>query len=255
MKSISIVIPNFNDSRIKRTIDSIIKQDFDDYEIIVVEGCVNNTKTKSIYEIFHTKIDLLIHESDEGIFDALNKGIKKTNGNLIFLIGADDVLSDNECFSSVWGIFQKYPDSDGISLGCRFVDSDDRIIRKWHINKVSSGKMKWGIMPPHFSLFLKKQLYHEIGLFDFEKSYVASDTEWLLRLASKREVKIPVLDNHYVDMEYGGASTGSFIYVLNAIIVIGKAAKKHKIKQWPLTPIIKLGSKLLQLKVKTKIKS
>lgn len=248
-KAISIVIPNFNDPRIERTIKSIINQTSNDFEIIIVEGSIENDKTKPIYEKYQDIIDILIHESDKGIFDALNKGIEKATGSLIFLIGSDDVLSDSECFSSVLEYYQSQPDTDGVCLGCRFVTSDHKIVRKWKISKISSAKIKWGLMPPHFSLFLKKQLYEETGLFDFKETYIASDTEWLLRLASKREVKIPVIKDHFVDMEYGGASTGSLKYILKAVKINGKSARKHGIKQWPLTPWIKLFSKVFQIKI------
>ena len=246
---ISIVIPNYNDLRIERTFKSIKNQNYKDIELIIVEGCINNAKTKSIYEKYKDFINVIIHESDKGIFDALNKGIEKASGDLVFLIGSDDTLSDSECFSSIVNKINENPNADGVCLGCRFVTSENKIIRKWKIYKISSSKIKWGIMPPHFSLFLKRELYNEIGYFDFTETYIASDTEWLLRLASKRQIDIPFINNHYVDMEYGGASTGSLKYILEAIKIIGKAARKHKIKQWPITPFIKLGSKIFQLQI------
>jgi glycosyltransferase len=246
---ISVVIPNFNDPRIERTLKSITSQSVQNFEIIVVEGCTKNTKTEPVYQQFNSKISHIIHEPDKGIFDALNKGILKTSGELIFLIGSDDVLSDSECFSSVLELYQKQPNADGVSLGCRFVTSENKIVRKWKISNISSTKIKWGLMPPHFSLFLKKQLYDEIGLFDFSETYIASDTEWLLRLAAKKEIHIPVVNDHFVDMEYGGASTGSLKYILKAVKINGESARKHGIKQWPLTPWIKLFSKVFQIKI------
>lgn len=251
---ISVVIPNFNDDRIERTINSIKNQIFKEFELIIVEGCLKNDKTKPIYEKYKDRIDVLIHELDEGIFDALNKGIEKTSGDLIYLIGSDDRLSDNECFSSVINKFNANPNSDGICIGCQFVTSKNKTIRKWKINNISSSKIKWGIMPPHLSLFLKKELYNEIGYFDFKENYIASDTEWLLRLASKKQLSIPNVKNHFVVMEYGGESTGSLKYILKAIITIGKAAKKNEIKQWFLTPFIKLFSKIFQIQSITSIR-
>jgi glycosyltransferase len=247
--TISVVIPNYNDPRIERTLKSITSQSIQDFEIIVVEGCTDNAKTKPIYKQFNSKINHLIHEPDKGIFDALNKGILKASGELIFLIGSDDVLSDSECFSSVLNTFEKNTAVDGVCLGCRFVTSDNKIVRKWEISKISSTKIKWGLMPPHFSLFLKKQLYDKIGLFDFSETYIASDTEWLLRMAAQKEVQIPVINDHFVDMEYGGTSTGSIKYIFKAFRVTLSSARKHKIKQWLFTPIIKALSKIFQFRI------
>jgi len=248
-KTISVVIPNFNDPRIERAMKSIIQQTARDFELIIVEGCVNNIKTKYIYEKYSDYIDILIKEADKGIFDALNKGIKKATGSLIFLIGADDMLGDNECFSSVIKEYNANSELDGICIGCCFVNSNNKIVRKWNVSNISSGNIKWGIMPPHFSLFLKKSLYEDIGYFDFEKTYVASDTEWLIRLASKRKINIPVLHDHFVFMESGGTSTCSIKYIVKALFVISSAARKHKVKQWPLTPIVKLFSKIPQVQL------
>lgn len=251
---ISVIIPNFDDPRIERTLKSIDTQTTNNYEIIIVEGCIDNKNTELIYKTYNSKIKHIIHESDNGIFDALNKGILKSNGSLLFLIGSDDVLSDEHCFSTVLNTLEKNPDSDGVCLGCRFVTSQKKIIRKWKTSKISSTKIKWGILPPHFSLFLKKQLYDEIGLFDFSETNIASDTDWLLRLASKKEVHIPMIKDHFVDMEYGGASTGSIKYIINAIRIIAKSARAYGIRQWCITPFIKLGSKLFQLKIALKTK-
>ncbi len=247
--TISVVIPNFNDPRIERTLKSITNQTVLDYEIIVVEGCTKNTKTEPVYQQFNSKINHLIHEPDKGIFDALNKGIVKASGELIFLIGSDDVLSDSECFSSALKLYRENPNADGICLGCRFVNSDNKIVRKWELSKISSKKIKWGLMPPHFSLFLNKQLYDDIGLFDFSDTYIASDTEWLLRLASKKNIQIPIVNNHFVDMEYGGASTGSFKYIFKAFLVTLRAARRHNIKQWMFTPVVKVSSKIFQFRI------
>lgn len=252
--SISVIIPNYNDSRIERTFKSITNQSVQDYEIIVVEGCLKNTKTETIYQQYNSLIKFLIHEPDKGIFDALNKGICRAQGDLIFLIGSDDVLSDSDCFLSVLESYRNYPHIDGVCLGCRFVNSDNKIVRKWKISHISSSKIKWGLMPPHFSLFLKKQIYKQIGVFDFSETSIAADTEWLLRLATQKEVNIPVITNHFVDMEYGGTSTSSLKYILKAFTITASSARKYEIRQWLLTPIIKVSSKFFQLKLHHKRK-
>ena len=95
-----------------------------------------------MYEKYKDDIDILIHESDKGIFDALNKGIKKASGDLILLIGSDDVLSDNECLSSVINKYIEVPDVDGICIGCRFVTSGKKVVRKWKNSRITSNKIK-----------------------------------------------------------------------------------------------------------------
>lgn len=248
MKSISVVIPNFNDFRIERTIRSIVNQTSDDYEIIVVEGCVNNTNTKPIYEQYQSKISFLIHEPDKGIFDALNKGIKNANGDLIFLIGSDDYIPSVLTFEKVIDKYSKNKNIDGICLNAKIVDRSGKVIRNWSPRSVKSSKMKWGILPHHFSLFLSTKLYKEIGFFKISDSDIAVDTEWLLKLAKHKNLNIIRMKDFDIHMQQGGLSTISY---KNAIIAIWKtmlSAKKLGYPNFFIIPFVKVISKIFQIR-------
>ena len=101
MIQISIIIPSYNDKRIVRTVKSILSQNFDrdKYEIIVMDGGSDKIFFEDTLEYLRDKCNLVIHEKDNGIFDALNKGIDLANGDLIFMIGSDDFLISNDVFS------------------------------------------------------------------------------------------------------------------------------------------------------------
>lgn len=243
-KTISAVIPNFNDSRIERAIASIVKQSIYNYELIIVEGCVDNFETKQIYEKYKTKIDILIHESDHGIFDALNKGIKQSIGDYIFLLGADDFLGDNEVFNSVADEIDLRR-RDGYCIGAKLFESNNYVKRVWRPKSISQSKIKWGILPPHFSLFLLRDLYYDIGLFDLSMGNVAADSCWLLKMGLKN-IDIKVLDKHYLYMEMGGTSTGSIKNILAAFVRNGMAAKKLGYWNWYIIPFTKVISKIPQ---------
>ena len=98
----SVVIPSFNDHRILRTLDSIIKQDYksDKIEIIVVD---NNSKKKILDAIKKKlrKTDQIIVERDKGIFFAINKGINKSSNNYIYTIGTDDYINNKIFFKKL----------------------------------------------------------------------------------------------------------------------------------------------------------
>ena len=95
---ISIIIPSFNDSRIIRTVKSILSQNFprDSYEIIIVDGGSPLDTFGVTLEYLKDECDVVICEKDEGIFDGLNKGVGLANGNLVFMIGSDDFLISAE---------------------------------------------------------------------------------------------------------------------------------------------------------------
>jgi glycosyltransferase involved in cell wall biosynthesis len=243
---ISIVIPNYNDVRIVRSLTSIEAQTYKDYEIIVVDGMSSNALLTEIYKKF--KIDHLIREKDQGIFDALNKGICRATGDVIYLMGADDQLSDGSVFEKVICAFQSGPDLDGVCIGCEFVSAGGRVLRKWYPRKITAQKMKMGIYPPHFSLFLKKDLYGLVGLFDVTvKEDIGTDTIWLLELALKKpHLNIKVIDDVHLKMEYGGASTGSIRRIVRAFVVVHNYAKQKRLSYWFIHSFVKSASKILQ---------
>jgi len=245
---ISVIIPNFNDLRIIRTFNSIFNQTYQDFEIIVVDGGSTNSELLTTYKNY--PINTLIHEKDEGIFDALNKGIKLAKGEIIYLIGSDDYLSSNFVFELIIGDFAKNISLDGVCIGCEFINSKGFVIRKWYPNSISSKKIKMGIFPPHFSLFLKRELYDLVGEFKYlEYKNIACDIIWLLDLAMlKPNLVIKVEKVQKLFMEYGGASTGSLSSVVNQFVTVHRYAKKcsSKLPYWFSLSIIRTVSKVFQ---------
>ena len=240
----SIIIPNFDDVRIENTIQSIIDQDFKDYELIIVEGCLLNKNSSVIYEKYKKNIDLLIHEQDKGIFDALNKGILMSKGEYIFLIGSDDKLSHNDIFKKVYAKIKS--NVDGVCINCLFVNSDNKVIRKWVPGKVTANKIKYGIIPPHFSLFLNKKLYEKIGLFDITKEVFGLDSIWLLNLCKIADLNILTVKNRATVMEIGGTSTVSINNIFKGNINFMYAAKQQGLFSWPFIVFVKILSKVPQ---------
>lgn len=248
MVKFSIIIPNYNDPRIRRTIKSIVDQDYDNYEIIVVDSCSNNEEVTNCYQEFASNIGKLIVEKDRGIFDALNKGITASSGDYIYLLGSDDYLIGKSALTDVSNVIDDNSNIDGVCIGCSFFDSKGKVVRTWNTNKVGESYFRFGILPPHFSLFLSKELYGRVGLFDIDFSpNVAGDTEWLLRMG-KFQPSILTLPKHSTMMEVGGTSTGSFKNILKGVKLNAIAAKKHGYTLWFAIPFIKIFSKLGQFK-------
>lgn len=241
---ISVIIANYNDKRIVRTVNSIQSQSYKNFEIIIVDGGSSCPEVLAFYEKLENKI---IIEKDEGIFDAFNKGITEATGDLIYIIGSDDFLSSTEVFKLVSNLLK--PDMDGVCIGCEFFNSYGRITRKWRISKISSRKILFGLMPPHLGLFLRKNLYDEVGLFEInEDKSKASDTKWLIDLAIiKPNLNIPVISDVCVYMQTGGESTGSLRGVLKQFLVVHKYAMRKKIPFKYTHSLVRSTSKLLQL--------
>lgn len=248
---ISVVIPNFNDLRIKRSIDSVRKQSYEDYEVLVIDGGSTDENLLSYYK--RSGADRVVVEKDGGIFDAINKGVKLASGDVIYLMGSDDELSDGSVFGDVAAAFEKEPVLDGVCLGCEFVDASGKIIRSWYPRRVSAARIKRGILPPHFSLFLRRELYDLVGEMKFrEYKNVACDVIWLLDLALlKSDLRIDVMPSHHLRMEYGGASTGSLSAVARQFRVVWNYARQNagRLSFWYLYSPVRTFSKVFQFRI------
>jgi len=248
---ISVVVPNFNDLRIRRALESIQRQSYTNLELLVIDGGSTNKELLSFYT--KCRADVVVIEKDGGIFDALNKGVARASGDLIYLMGADDQLSDVHVFEDVVAALQRTPALDGICIGCEFVNRAGQVIRTWYPPSVSAGRMRWGILPPHFSLFLRKELYDLVGAFQYkEYRNIACDVLWLMDLAIlKPELRIAVMPQHHLRMEYGGASTGSLTAVWNQFRVVHRYArlKSRHLGLWFLYSPVRTLSKVLQFKL------
>ena len=246
---ISVIIPNYNDTRIVRALKSVKAQTYSNYQLIVVDGLSTLEEVQGIYQQY--PIDHFICEEDSGIFDALNKGVKAANGDIIFLMGSDDYLPDEKTFDSVINKFQEDGTIDGVCIGCEFVNSNGTVIRKWYPKNISASKMIKGILPPHFSLFLKKEMYELTGLFKADEfNNVACDTIWLIDTAlALPKLNIKMIRDKCLRMEYGGASTKSLESILTAFKMIHRYTRQRKLPFWFLISSVKAISKIFQLKL------
>lgn len=247
---ISVVIPNYNDLRIDRALESVRNQTYKNVELVVVHGGPLTDELRTIYS--HHQVDVLKHEPDEGIFDALNKGIHATTGDTIYMMGSDDYLSDENAMQDAVQLFRSNNSAVGVCLGCVFVNRDGRIIRKWFPRKVSADRIKMGILPPHFSLMLKREVYTTVGPFKYKiTNNVATDIIWMIDMSiAIPNLQILTLNEHHLNMEYGGASTGSLKAIWRQYWVVHQYASQMKaeLRFWWLYSLIRSGSKLFQFR-------
>lgn len=247
----SVVIPNFNDRRIQRAVASVQKQSFDDYELIIVDGGSTDAALLAYYETLPPGVVAI--GRDNGIFDALNKGVARTTGDVVYLMGADDELSDEHVFRDVARMMERETAIDGVCIGCDFVNASGQVIRSWYPRRVTRKRMLRGLLPPHFSLFLRKRLYELAGPFKWQQfSNVACDIIWLMDVAiAKPDLRIDMLPSHHLRMEYGGASTGSMGAVARQFKAVARYARERgrDLPFWPLYSPVRTFSKVIQFRL------
>lgn len=205
-KIITIITVCFNSEKtISSTFDSVLMQDYEDFEYIVIDGG-SKDKTLSIiqkYEkLFNGKLRY-ISEKDEGIYDAMNKGIKMSKGDVIGFLYADDKFSKGDVLSKINSIFEE-EDCDGVYGDLLFLDNRTMSIPS---RKVIAGdySKKPGWQPPFPTLYLKKEVYDAIGLYN-QKYKIAADYDFTIRL-TKEDFKLSYIKQFLVYMRTGGIST------------------------------------------------
>ena len=138
---ISIITVCFNSQQtIKATIKSVLNQSYKQIEYIIIDGASTDNTIEIIKE-FSNSIDVFVSESDAGIYDAINKGINKSSGDVVGLLHADDIFDNNTVIENVISSFDE--DIDMIYGDINYVDRKDinRVIRRWKSNIYTKGNL------------------------------------------------------------------------------------------------------------------
>lgn len=251
---ISIITVCYNSaSTIEQTIQSVLSQDFRDFEYIVVDGGSKDA-TVEILEKFKDRIRY-ISEKDNGIYDAMNKGLKMAQGEIIGIIGADDFYPSNDVLSEVATAFNKYG-TDSIYGDVQFVNagSEHKVVRYWKVEEYRKENWLNGFMPPHIAFYLKKSAYEKYGYYRTDL-VCAGDYELMLRILYKNNVSSKHISKVLMTMRTGGTSNASLKHRLTANLEDRKAWKLNGIKPKWYTLWWKPLSKIRQLFVKFDIES
>lgn len=203
---VSIITITYNSElTLRDTIDSVVTQSYNDIEYIIVDGG-SKDNTLNIVKSYEEKISKIISEKDNGLYDALNKGIKLATGEVIGLIHSDDFYNNTNVIQHVVNAF-KSSQADAIYADLYYVDKDDtsKIFRKWKSGNYKHGMFVNGWMPPHPTFFAKREVYQKYGGFNLQLKS-AADYELMLRLIHKHQIKLAYLPEFIIKMRVGGKS-------------------------------------------------
>jgi len=225
---------------IKDTINSILAQDYEDIEYIIVDG--NSTDgTIGIIQSYGNKVGKWISEPDNGIYDAMNKGIALATGDVIGMLNSDDFYFDNQIISKVAAAFRE-EEIDAIFADLIFVDPENlnKTVRTYSSRNWNPERFGWGFMPAHPTVFIRRKFYEQFGLFETDYK-IAADYEMLIRLLYVHKLRYRYLPLTMVKMRQGGVSSRGLKsnVILNSEII--RACRKHGIR----TNTIKIYSKYI----------
>ena len=214
---ISLITAVYNrEKTIQRALESIKSQTCKDIELVVVDGG-SSDKTIDIVKSSISKSDIFITEKDDGIYDALNKGINISSGEIIGFLHSDDLYFDTNTLSKVSKIFLNNNDIDIVYGNAIFFKGEitSKVVRNYRSDKLSVKNLAWGKMPAHTAMFFRKRIFHDYGVFD--KTYkISGDYEFLCRIMKTGRINSYYIPETLIKMQLGGISTGG---LANAMII------------------------------------
>lgn len=211
---VSIITVVFNNAKfIGNCINSIQHQTYKSIEHIVIDGG-STDGTKEIINKYKERIAIYISEPDQGMYDGLNKGLKLATGDVIGILHSDDILDNNSIIEKIANEFSK-ASIDGLYGNLVYVNQNnpDKIIRYWESKEFYPEIIRKGWMPPHPTLFLRKNVVDKTGTFDL-KFKIAADYDFMLRVLLTPGIKLKYLPVVITKMRTGGKSNRSFTNII-----------------------------------------
>ncbi len=208
---------------IRTAIESVLQQQDVDVEYIVVDGASTDDSIE-IFKEYEPRFNgrmRWISESDTGMYDAINKGIKMATGDVVGILNADDVLESPDTLAHVARAFEA--DIDAVYADIRFVKPNlDTTIRYYSAKYWRPWMFQWGKMPPHPSVYIRRGLFGKYGLYKLGYE-IAADYELLIRYLRMAKLRTRYLNESLVRMRMGGKSTRGWksFKTLNKEIVRG----------------------------------
>ena len=241
---VSIITVSFNSAKtIAHTIESVLSQDYPEIEYIVVDGG-STDGTVQIIQAHQERISHWISEKDRGMYDAMNKGIALATGDVIGILNSDDVYMNTHIISELMELMQSKK-AQVVFADLILVDQDhpNKVLRYYDSGHFHPNKFKYGWMPAHPTVFVKRELYDAVGLFATDYQ-IAADYEMLIRILAIQRARYAYLPKPVVRMRSGGASTAGLSrnWILNQEII--RACKENGIYSNMAMLLLKLPFKL-----------
>lgn len=246
--NITIITVSYNSKdTIEHTFRSILNQDYANYEYIVVDGA-SDDGTLNIINKYQSEFQgrmRWISEKDKGLYDAMNKGIRLANGDIIGFLNSDDFFNFDNVLKKIVRKFEEDSSLDSVYADINYVKKNNprKIVRRWTSGPRRSFKTGWH--PAHPAFYVKREVYQKYGLFDtsFE---LAADFELMLRFLDRFKISTYYINKPFVNMRLGGVTNNSYRNFLKQNIECIRAFQKNNLSINFTYPIYRLLPKIYQ---------
>ena len=206
---ISVVTAVYNRAdTIAKAMRSVQSQTYPDVEHVIQDGGSRDATLERVAELANAATRML-SEPDDGIYDAINRGIRRAKGEVIGLMHSDDFFANANVLTKVAQALAD-PAVDGVYGDLDYVAAHDpdRVIRHWRSGPYAPASLRYGWMPPHPTLYLRREVFERHGLYN--PSYrISGDYDAMLRYLVKGGISLAYVPEVLVKMRVGGESNRS----------------------------------------------
>lgn len=248
---VSIITVAFNSAAtIAHCMQSVLDQSYSNIEYIVVDGLSKDNTLNIVREfepLFAGKMRW-ISENDNGIYDAMNKGLHMATGDVVGILNSDDFFTDNDVIEKV---AQAFTDDkiDAVYGDVHFVRETNlsRCVRYYSSAGFRPWWLRFGIMPAHPSFYARKEVFQKAGLYKTDYK-IGGDFEMMVRLFKRFDIKTKYLPMVFVTMRMGGTSTKNVGSRLTLLREDTRACRENGVYTHPLLICLKYFYKVLEFR-------
>ncbi len=244
---ISVITVCYNSApTIERALQSVANQDWPHIEHILIDGA-STDGTMDVVERFRHGLTCVVSEPDDGIYDAMNKGLARATGEVICFLNADDHYASDDVLSLVADQMHAQQ-LDALMGDVDFFHATDpsRQVRRYRSDRFTPERLAWGWMPAHPALFLKRAVIDRVGLFNTTYK-IAGDYEFIIRAFYGRALRYAHVPKVLVRMQTGGVSTNGWRAKLRLNNEVLRACQENGIRTNIFKILSKYPVKLLEL--------
>lgn len=227
---ISLITVCFNSAEhIADTLRSVNTQGHADIEHLIIDGA-SRDETLDVVARHPQSWRRVVSEPDEGIYDAMNKGLRMATGEVVGFINSDDFYSAPDVLEKVSGAFSD-PAVDACYGDLCYVKRDDTrsVVRYWRSSPFAPGLFGQGWCPPHPTLFIRKRIYDAHGGFDV-RYRIAADVELMARMLEVHRIRTRYLPEVLVNMRMGGTTNRSLSNIVIQNREVWRALRAHGLR-------------------------
>jgi glycosyltransferase len=202
---ISVVTASYNsEATIGLTIESFLEQTHPEKEMLVIDGASRDATIKLV-ESFKSGAIRVVSEADKGVYDAMNKGLRLFEGDVVGFLNSDDTFHDSEVLADIAAAMQQ---ADIVYGDLKMVRDhrSKKLVRMWHAGKFRPYAFQLGWVPPHPTFYVRKEVVRAVGEYDL--SYVTTaDYDYMLRALALNGFRVQYIPRVLADFQMGGIST------------------------------------------------